>query len=237
MPGQRESREQHLREHAERNLSALVITIEFTLISVMVGVILFPLMDNAAVVLRDLRFEYMPYIISGLLLTLLLWTQVISHSLSFVGWPINIGHNLLYIVFALVLGIQMHFVADARAWFAISLLTTLIAWGLIYYDARVIRQRLRGAEGAARGLFDVALARQQRLGRRFVLAFADAVVNLALVVLWPQLLIEQQGHLILIAIQALLTLLLTVSTIQVFNSWREPVVLKAMEELGSEGEE
>src|SRR5512135_3097628 len=108
------SRDRHLREHAERNLGALVITIEFTLISVMVGVILFPLMDNAAVVLRDRQFEYIPYIVGGLLLTLLLWTEVISHSLSFVGWPIDIGHNLLYIVFGLALGIQMHFLADPR---------------------------------------------------------------------------------------------------------------------------
>ncbi len=237
MPETRQERTQHLREHAERNLGALVITIEFTMISVVVGVILFPFMDNAAAVLRDLRFEYWPYIVSGLCFTLLLWTQVISHSLSFVGWPIDIGHNLLYIVFGLVLGIQMHFIADPRAWFAISLLTTIVAWALIYYDAHVIRERLSGSSGAARGLFDTALVRQEKLARFFVVAFVDAVINLALIVFWPQLIIDQSGHLVLIIVQAVFTMLLTVNTIQVFNSWREPVVLKAMEELSMEGED
>src|SRR5512135_3339893 len=81
---------QREREHAERDLSALVIAIEFTLISVMVGVILFPLMDLATPLLRDMRFEYWLYILSGLMFILYMWTEVISHSLSFIGWPINI---------------------------------------------------------------------------------------------------------------------------------------------------
>lgn len=59
-----------LRERAERYLGSIILTIEFTLISVMVGVILFPLMDHAAVVLRDLRYEYWLYIVSGHLLIL-----------------------------------------------------------------------------------------------------------------------------------------------------------------------
>src|SRR5258708_24618992 len=87
-----------IRERAERNLGALVIAIEFTLISVMVGVILFPLMDFATPILREMKFEYILYIVSGLVLILYIWTEVISHSLSFIGWPIDIFHNLLYIV-------------------------------------------------------------------------------------------------------------------------------------------
>ncbi len=237
MSSPRDRTEQHLREHAERNLGALVISIEFTLISVMVGVILFPLMDNAAILLRDLRWELWPYIIAGLLFTLLLWTQVISHSLSFVGWPIDIGHNLLYIVFALVLGVQMHFITDPRGWFAVSFLSTLVAWFLVYYDARVIRERMGGANGSALALFTAALARQKRLGRQFIIAFADAFINLGLVVIWPQGMIDGRGHLILIVIQILLVLGLTISTIRVFKSWTEPVVRKAMQELALEGEE
>ncbi|MGB8648545.1 MAG: hypothetical protein WCF84_25135 [Anaerolineae bacterium] len=229
--------EQHLREHAERNLGALVISIEFTLISVMVGVILFPLMDNAAILLRDLRWELWPYILSGLLFTLLLWTQVISHSLSFVGWPIDIGHNLLYIVFALVLGVQMHFIMDPRGWFAVSFISTLVAWLLVYYDARVIEERMTGVSGAALALFTVALERQRNLGRQFVIAFADALLNLGAVLLWSPFMIDRPGHLILIALQLLLVLGLTVRTIQVFKSWTEPVVRKAMQELALEGED
>jgi hypothetical protein len=228
--------EQRLREHAERNLSALVIAIEFTLISVMVGVILFPLMDYATPLLRDLRFEFWLYILGGLMFILLLWTQVISHSLAFIGWPIDIGHNLLYIVFALFLAIQMHFLADPRGWFAISCASTIVAWLLVYYDARVIEQRMQGASGSALALFNVALARQRRLSRGMVIAFADALFNIVLIVLLPAVFIEQPGHLALIALQTAFVFLLTGSTIQVFKSWTEPIVRKAMDELKSEGE-
>ncbi len=227
---------EHVRERAERNLGALIITIEFTLISVMVGVILFPLMDGASILLRDMRVEYWPYILGGLLFTLLLWTQVISHSLSFVGWPISIGHNLLYIVFALCLGIQMHFLSDPRGWFAVSLITTLVGWLLIFYDAQVIQERLAGAGGAALLVFKSALERQRRLGRRFAIAMADALANLALILLLPGVFLAGPGHWALILLQSLLVFLLTLSTIQVFRSWREPIVLKTMEELLLEGE-
>ncbi len=225
-----------LREHAERDLSALVIAIEFTLISVIVGVILFPLMDNATPLLRDLQYEYWLYIVGGLLFILLLWTQVISHSLSFVGWPINIWHNLLYIVFALVLGIQMHFLSDPRGWFAVSLVSALVSWLLIHNDAQVIRERMAGASGSALDLFQVAQQRQQRLMGRMTIAFADSVLNLALLILLPQFFIERPGHLLLIALQSVFVFLLTASTIRVFKSWSEPMVRKAAEELASEGE-
>ncbi len=225
-----------LREHAERNLGALVIAIEFTLISVVVGVILFPLMDGATALLRDVQFEYWLYILSGLAFILLLWTQVISHSLSFIGWPINIGHNLLYIVFALVLGIQMHFLSDPRGWFAISLVSTIVAWLLVYYDAKVIQERMAGAGGSAQALFNFALERQRQLLRGMLIAVANSILNVGLVVWLPQYMVEQPGHLILSALQTVFVLLLVRSTIRVFKSWNDPIVRKAMDELASEGE-
>ncbi len=227
---------EHLREHAERDLSALVIAIEFTLISVMVGVILFPLMDFAMPLLRDLRFEYWLYILSGLLLILYLWTEVISHSLSFVGWPINIGHNLLYIVFAMLLAIQMHFLADPRGWFAMSLANAAVASAVIYYDLRVIQERMAGATGSAAALFKAALLRQQGLVRLAPFNIGNATLQVALVVLLPGIFIERPGHLILVAIQVVALTILTNRTIRNFKAWSDPIVRKMMDELGSEGE-
>ena len=68
-----------LRSRAESQLSSLVMTIEFTLISVMAGVVLAPLATEAKDLLRDLRFEFWPYILFGLLYILLVWSGVISH--------------------------------------------------------------------------------------------------------------------------------------------------------------
>jgi hypothetical protein len=224
----------HLREHAERDLGALVIAIEFTLISVMVGVILFPLMDYAMPLLRDLRVEYWLYILSGLLLILYMWTEVISHSLSFIGWPINIGHNLLYIVFAMILAIQMHFLADPRGWFAMSLISATIASALIYYDLRVIQERLVGASGSAAALFEAAREKQQGLVRLAPFNIVNAVLQIALVVLFPGIFLDRPGHLILVAIQIVALLVLTNRTIRNFKAWSEPIMRKAMDELASE---
>lgn len=223
-----------LRERAERNLGALVIAIEFTLISVMVGVIIFPLMDFATPILRDLRFEYVPYIISGLLLILYIWTEVISHSLSFIGWPIDLVHNLLYIIFAMFLAIQMHFLQDPRAWFGITCLSALIAAVISYYDLRLIQERRVGAKGAAAELFNSAYERQRSLVRTSPLTVLNAFVAFALVLLFPSFFLESYGHLILVAIQIIGFMYLLQRTIRYFKSHRELIVSKAVQELGLE---
>src|SRR5438105_12071821 len=141
------------RQHAERNLSTSIIAIEFTLISVMVGVVLFPLVEAATGLLHDRHYQYWPYIVTGLVMTLYLWSAVITHSLTFIGWPMDFGHNLLYIILALVLAVQMHFLADPVAWFAITPLSAAVAALTVYYDLRVVEQRLVGAAGAAAIVF------------------------------------------------------------------------------------
>ena len=225
---------EQLRELAERNLSALVITIEFTLISVMVGVILFPLMDHAQEVLRDLRFEYWLYILSGLLLILYVWTEVISHSLSFIGWPIEFGHNLLYILFALILAIQMNFLADPRGWFTISLVSSVVGGLVVAYDRRVIARRLVGARGSAAGLYRLALDRQSGLIRAVPLTILNAVIDVALIVAFPDFFLARGGHLILIAIQILAFLALLIRTTRTFGTWIGAIVQRGVEELAAE---
>lgn len=224
----------HLRDHAERNLGSLVIAIEFTLISVMVGVVLFPLMDLAAPILRDLKFEYMAYIVSGLLLILYIWTEVITHSLSFIGWPMDIFHNLLYIVFAMVLAIQMHFLQDPPGWYSMTFVSAAVATAVAYYDRRVIIERRKNAVGAAAALYDSALRRQQWLVRTTPLTLLNAVVQAGLVSLFPVFFIQDRGHLILVAIQIAGFGFLLWRTLSAFNAERSQIVEKAVEELSEQ---
>lgn len=223
-----------IRERAERNLGALVIAIEFTLISVMVGVILFPLMDFATPILRELKFEYMLYIVSGLVLILYIWTEVISHSLSFIGWPIDILHNLLYIVFAMVLAIQMHFLQDPPSWYALTAVSAVVATGITFYDQKVIEQRRVNSTGAAARLFESAWQHQRGLVRTAPLTVVNAFAQAALVYFFPVLFIEYKAHLVLVVIQIGAFTFLIRRTILQFNALREQVVAKAVEELQSE---
>lgn len=224
----------HLREHAERNLGAIVIAIEFTLISVMVGVILFPLMDVATPILRDLKWEYMPYILSGLILILYIWTEVITHSLSFIGWPINIIHNLLYIVFAMLLAVQMHFLRDPLGWYAMTLLSAIVAAAIAYYDKKVIEERMQQATGAAATLFQTARQRQQSLVRLTPFTILNALAAVALVYFFPTFFIADHGHLILVSIQIIAFLFLMRRTLRAFKDEYELIVQKSLEELEHE---
>lgn len=225
---------QQLREHARRNLSALVITIEFTLISVMIAVILTPLTERAAALLANLEFEYWLYIVSGLLFVLYMWTEVVSHSLSFVGWPIEFGHNLLYIVFTMLLTVQMNFLADPLGWFAMTCVNTIIASTIVLYDRGVIQRKQVGAQPREAQLYAVALERQRGLVRILPLTLLNAVIPLALLIALPNVFIEQAWHLVLVAAQILALLFLLIRTLGTFSTWAEPILLKAVEELGLE---
>lgn len=222
------------RGHAERILSDLAVAIEFTLISVMVGVILFPLVEQATVLLHDLRFEYWPYVVCGALMTLYLWASVISHSLTFVGWPMDLGHNLLYIVLAMALAIQMHFVTEPRAWFAMSAGSAVVSGLTVLYDLRLVERRSRTAQRAAAALFESVRERQRIQGRRAPLYALIALGPLALVLLLPALFLDGRWHLALIAVQIVAVGAELVNAARSFDGWTEPIVQKAMQDLEAE---
>lgn len=224
----------HLREHAERNLGAIAVAIEFTLISVMVGVILFPQMDFAAALLRDLKFEYWPYIVSGLIFILFLWTLVISHALTFVGWPIDLGHNLLYIVLSMVFAIQMHFLADPTGWWVLTIACALVGGVVTWYDRKLIEKRIAGAEGAAVKLYQMALETQKAIFRRFPVFLGFSVFSLALIVLFPTFFLDMKGHVILILIQIIINGMALRGSLRGFSASTPAILDKEMETLARE---
>lgn len=225
-----------LRERAEHNLSSVVVAIEFTLISVMIGVILFPLMDHATPILRDLKFEQMPYIVGGLVIILYLWTEVIAHSLSFIGWPIDLIHNLLYIVFAFVLAVQMHFLSDPLGWYGMSVVWALVSAVVVVYDLRLIKSRRGAAKGAKAALYQTALERQAGLVRSMPLAIGLSIVLLGLVAFFPELFLVRKGHIVLAIIQLSAFLLFLRRTIRAFNRERSQIAEKIVEDIELEQE-
>jgi len=227
---------EHLRFHAVRDLSALIITIEFTLISVMVGVVLFPLMDHAQQLIRAQRFEYWLYIVGGALLILYLWSEVIIHSLSIIGWPFEFGHNLLYIIFALTFAIQMNFLDDPLTWYIMSTINAGMASLMTLYDYRMVMRQHASATGAALQLFKLARQRQRQLIVTLPLTMLSGIIAVIAIVLFPDVLLKQHGHIVMIIFQTLLILTLIVRTVRTFNSWQEAILLRAMEELASESD-
>lgn len=226
----------HFREHAERNLGAIAVAIEFTLISVMVGVILFPQMDFAAALLRDLKFEYWPYIVSGLIFILFLWTLVISHALTFVGWPIDLGHNLLYIVLSMVFAIQMHFLADPVGWWALTIASAMVGGVVTWYDRKLIQKRVANAQGAAVKLYDTALETQHAIFRRFPVFLGLSIFSLAVIVLFPNLFLEMKGHVVLVMIQIAVMGMALRGALRSFTASTPAILDKEIENLAREEE-
>jgi hypothetical protein len=222
------------RKRAERSLSGLVTNIEFTLISVMAGVVLAPLADGAKSLVRDLRFETWPYILFGLLYILFMWSGVISHSFTFVGWPFELGHNLFYIVWALVLALQAGFLADPLGWFAMNMIQFMVAGWIGVYDQRILEKRAVETRGAARELFKLAGIRQARLIRMFPLAAGSSLLSLVLILLFPTIFIDLHLHWLLGGFQILVAGAGLLHNARSLSAWQEPIVLKAMEELEEE---
>ena len=221
------------RMSAERNLGQFSVTVEVTLISVMVGVVIFPLMDFATPLLRDLKFEYWPYILCGTVIVINVWAEVIVHTLSIVSWPLDIVRNALYIGTAVIIAILMHFLSDPRSWFTLSVLTALMVVLITWYDLRIIGRKQRAAVSPpARALFATLLKRQRRSLAQGALYLAFNLVAIAFAFGMPEFFIEQRGHLLFITIQLIGGAFTLVRTINDFSAWSEPILRVAMQDLG-----
>ena len=86
---------------ARSELDCMGLQIELNLGSIMQGVALFFLIDNARVVLTDQDIAYWLYIPAGLVVIFVFWSRSILHTLTVVRWPLEFGHNFLYVTCAL----------------------------------------------------------------------------------------------------------------------------------------
>ena len=220
-----EALHQRARLRAERSLGTSVMAIEFTLISVMVGVVLFPLAESATSLLRDRRVEGWAYLAAALMLTLHLWTSVIVHALTFVSWPMDFGRNLLYIGLGLVMAMQMHFLDDPVGWFALSAVSAGVAALTVLYDTQVLHRRVNRTGDA---LLAAVLHRQRQQVRLLPAYAVIAVVPLLLVTLWPGTFVHGWAHLALVSAQALITAVALVGTVRAFDGWADLIVRREM---------
>src|SRR5687768_2111205 len=87
---------------AQTQLDGLVVNIELTLISIIQGVALSFLAEHTREVLINFQFSFWPYAVTGLLTILLFWSRSLIHTLTVIRWPLELGHNFMYIACTLV---------------------------------------------------------------------------------------------------------------------------------------
>jgi hypothetical protein len=222
------SPKQGSRRTTRHELDSLVVNIELTLSSIIQGVALSVLTESSRGPLGDLRVDQWPYVLNGLLIILLFWSRSVSHTLTLIRWPLEFGHNFLYIACTLVEAITFTDLTDPLRWYAFNAVFAVLAWSIFLVDLRLIRQRQEEARGSGeRELYGLIL-KDQRLNIFLLLPgmILFHFVATAAIYLWPELLIQRNGHFAFAVVQSIFLAGYLVYVLRFFSGIA-PKILKA----------
>ena len=190
---------------SRRELDEVIVNIELTLASIVQGVALTFLAENASEVVSHGPLTAWPYVAVSFLIILLFWGRACIHTLTLIRWPLEFVHNFFYFACGLVEVLAFHHVGNPFMWFVLNSVFALFVWALFIHDLRIIRQRTRDSTGdSSFRLYAIVLA-DQWANIRFIVPIALAM-NVASAVaskLAPEFFVDRNGHLILVGIQAL----------------------------------
>ena len=188
---------------ARRELDSVVINIELTLVSIIQGVALFFLTDNARALLSREHASAAPYVAAGLCVIFIFWSRCVIHALTLIRWPLKFGHNFFYIACALGEAILFTRLDRPLAWFQLSAVYSGVVWLLFIYDMRLIRARIaESSDDSEHALY--ARARSDQLLNICLLVPLLIVLNLVsafAIWRWPDLFVARAGHIWLISAQ------------------------------------
>ena len=186
---------------ALRELDAVVVNIELTLSSIVQGVALTFLVENTRSILSIHDADTWLYVLVGLCIIFLFWSRSIMHTITLIRWPLEFGHNFLYVACTLVECLLFTCLANPKAWFEISALYAVAVWCLFAYDTRMTNVRESDRPSRASGELCRLIERDQRLNIRFLMpalavfsAFAACAIQF-----WPSFFVARHGHIGLIA--------------------------------------
>ena len=190
---------------ARSELDSMVVQIELTLVSIIQGVALFFLIDNARVVLTTQEIAYWLYIPAGLVVIFVFWSRSILHTLTVVRWPLEFGHNFLYVTCALFEALLFTKLSEPRMWFTLGAIYSFVGWFLFVWDFRLIRARERDSGGPASNRLSAGVRRDQSWNVMLLLpgVFALNLICAFCIYSFPDFFLARNGHVWLIAIQLL----------------------------------
>ena len=181
----------------------MIVEIELTLVSIIQGVALTILIENARDVVAQQEFVFWPYILAGLFVIFVFWSRAILHIITVIRWPLEFGHNFLYIACALVEALTFAQLARPLNWFLFGAAFIIVGWALFIYDLRLIHARMRDSAGPASDHLCAMVKRDQWLNIAVLLP-GVLLLNIAcasVIHARPQFFIEHKAHLWLVAAQ------------------------------------
>jgi hypothetical protein len=186
-------------------LDSMVVEIELTLCSIIQGVALYFLVDNARLVLSTGQASAWPYVATGLVIILLFWSRSLIHTLTLIRWPLEFVHNFFYIACALIEALAFTHLNDPFIWFVLTAIYAVIVWSLFVYDMRIVDLRGRDSAGPVGSRLYAMVGADQLLNIRLLipLVFFSNVASAIAIYLRPDFFLARHGHYLLIAVQGL----------------------------------
>ncbi len=218
---------------SRRELDSAVVNIELTLTSIIQGVALFFLTDNARAAMSVRHWESFLYVVAGLCVIFIFWSRSIIHTLTLIKWPLEFGHNFFYIACALGEAILFSRLDSPLAWFQLSAAYAGIVWLLFIYDMRLIGARIGESNNDANRAL-CARARSDQLLNIWVLVPLLFLLNIGCTFAiwrWPDVFITRAGHVWLIGIQLVSFVIYLVYIARYFNAIA-PLLLRSREGAG-----
>lgn len=129
-------------------LDSIVANTELTLISVVQGVALYFLADNARSVLAGPNWELMPHVVSAFLIVIAVWSRSLIHAFTTIRWPLNLGHTWLYFLVAVVEAALFAQTADPLGWWRLSAVLGVLVCVMFFVERRLYVDRRADSSGA-----------------------------------------------------------------------------------------
>lgn len=195
-------------ELRRQRLNDIILDIEFLIISVIQGAILITLAAHSEKLLTDLHFEFWPYIINGFLFILIFWVEAIVHSISFINWPLNPAHSLLYFLSSFVELILFSQLDNPLKWFVMTAIFLSTVEILYLVDDKLIKRQKNQLVARRNGqaLYSHIISGHTQEMRLFVpMAISINIISLVLIYFYPGLFLENHYHLILVLVQFIVT--------------------------------
>lgn len=201
-------------------LDGTVVDIEFLLIAVIQGVALVTLAVESEDVLGKAEFLYWPYVAAGFVLIMNFWSLAIIHSISFISWPFDLVHTILYFLATFVEVTAFTQITHPAGWF-VAMFAFFAVSGLLYlWDAKVIREKQAEYEDTpARTRLYRHIHERQQAELRYMLPGALVFHGAIVVVLFaaPELILDHDRHVFLVTAQLIFGLLFLAGIVRDFR--------------------
>ncbi|HWM26004.1 MAG TPA: hypothetical protein VNP98_14390 [Chthoniobacterales bacterium] len=200
-------------------LDEVIVNVELTLASIVQGLALSFLADNAGAVLSKGPPAAWLYVGVAFLIILIFWSRALIHTLTLIRWPLEFVHNFFYFACALVEVLAFKNLHDPFMWFVLNAVFAVLVWGLFMHDLRIIRLRARDSVGPSSFRLYAIVEADQRLNIRIIMPslFAFALGSALAIKMAPEFFLVRQGHLLLIGCQGVVLMVYLACVVRSFT--------------------